>query len=76
MTITTEATRSVPTGTWVLDSVHSTIGFELPYLSGTFRGHFKDVDAQLADETLRGSARGQLRLERRRRLSRHPGSSG
>jgi polyisoprenoid-binding protein YceI len=57
MTITTEATRSVPTGTWVLDSVHSTIGFELPYLSGTFRGHFKEVDAQFAEETLRGSAR-------------------
>src|SRR2546421_3639202 len=45
------------TGTWALDSVHSTIGFELPYLAGTFRGQFDDVDAKLTDEGLTGSAR-------------------
>ena len=45
------------TGTWALDPVHSTIGFELPYLVGTFRGQFKEVDAQLTDEGLTGSAR-------------------
>ena len=45
------------TGTWALDPVHSTIGFELPYLAGTFRGQFNDVDAKLTDESLTGSAR-------------------
>ena len=44
-------------GTWTLDPVHSTIGFELPYLAGTFRGQFTDVGAQLTDESLTGSAR-------------------
>ena len=44
-------------GTWTLDPVHSTIGFELPYLAGTFRGQFTDVGARLTDESLTGSAR-------------------
>jgi len=45
------------TRTWALDPVHSTIGFELPYLAGTFRGQFTDVDATLTEESLEGSAR-------------------
>src|SRR5436190_19404887 len=44
-------------GTWTLDPVHSTIGFELPYLAGTFRGQFTDVSARLTDGSLTGSAR-------------------
>src|SRR5207253_5326103 len=51
------ALTATPTGTWALDPVHSTIGFELPYLAGTFRGQFKEVDARLTDESLTGSAR-------------------
>jgi polyisoprenoid-binding protein YceI len=58
MTVLTDTTRlGLPTGTWSLDPVHSTIGFELPYLAGTFRGQFKDVEAKLTDESLTGSAR-------------------
>ena len=57
MTVLTEARTALPTGTWTLDPVHSTIGFELPYLAGTFRGHFTDVDANLTAESLSGSAR-------------------
>src|SRR6266545_5227490 len=58
MTVLTETTRlGLPTGTWSLDPIHSTIGFELPYLAGTFRGHFTDVDAKLTAESLTGSAR-------------------
>jgi polyisoprenoid-binding protein YceI len=56
MAVLTEGRTALPTGNWVLDPVHSTIGFELPYLAGTFRGHFKDVDAKLS-ETLTGAAR-------------------
>src|SRR5213079_3605661 len=57
MAVLTEARTALPAGTWTLDPVHSTIGFELPYLAGTFRGHFTDVDAQLTAESLSGSAR-------------------
>lgn len=58
MTVLTDTTRlGLPTGSWSLDPVHSTIGFELPYLAGTFRGQFTDVDAKLTEESLTGSAR-------------------
>ena len=56
---TTTATR-LPTGTWSLDPVHSTIGFEVDYLSGTFRGQFREVEARLVGgdaPTLAGSAK-------------------
>ena len=57
MAVLTEGRTALPTGTWVLDPVHSTIGFELPYLAGTFRGHFTDVDAKLTADSLTGAAR-------------------
>jgi len=48
MSITT-ATRqeALPTGTWNLDPVHSSVGFEVDYMVGAFRGQFRDVDARL-----------------------------
>ena len=57
MAVLTETQRELPTGTWALDPVHSTIGFELPYMAGIFRGTFKDAEARLADGGLKGSAR-------------------
>ena len=57
MAVLTEAQREPLAGTWTLDPVHSTIGFELPYLGGTFRGQFRDVDAKLTADSLSGSAR-------------------
>jgi polyisoprenoid-binding protein YceI len=54
---TTETQQAVPTGTWNADKVHSEIGFAVDYMAGTFHGTFSDFDAQLADGTLRGSAR-------------------
>lgn len=57
MSVLTDSRRlGLPTGTWSLDPIHSTIGFELSYLAGTFRGQFRDVDAKLTDESLTGSA--------------------
>ena len=38
---------AVPTGTWNLDPVHSSAGFEIGYLAGTFRGSFRDVQVKL-----------------------------
>jgi polyisoprenoid-binding protein YceI len=38
---------NIPAGTWNLDPVHSSVGFEVDYLAGTFRGQFRDAQAQL-----------------------------
>ena len=47
----------VPAGTWSVDKVHSTVGFAVKYMVGTFQGSFSDFDAELRDGALRGSAR-------------------
>jgi polyisoprenoid-binding protein YceI len=51
----------VPTGTWQLDPVHSSVGFEVEYLSGTFKGQFREFDGSLVVDgdraTLEGSAK-------------------
>ena len=52
---TTEQTTAVPTGTWNLDPVHSSVGFAIRYSGiGTFRGTFDEFDATLADGRLTG----------------------
>jgi len=48
--------QAVPTGTWSADTVHSTVGFAVPYLAGTFQGTFSEFDAHLSDGVLRGTA--------------------
>ena len=53
---TTEIRQALPTGTWHLDPVHSSIGFEVAYMGGAFRGQFREVDANLEDARLTGSA--------------------
>jgi polyisoprenoid-binding protein YceI len=57
---TTEIRRSLE-GTWELDPVHSSVGFEVPYLVGTFKGQFREASARLvvggAEATLGGSAK-------------------
>jgi polyisoprenoid-binding protein YceI len=58
----TETMTRIPVGTWALDPVHSTIGFDVEYLVGTFRGQFRDADGRLGigedgRATLEGSAR-------------------
>jgi polyisoprenoid-binding protein YceI len=60
MSITTETRQGLPLGTWALDPVHSTIGFEVNYLAGAFRGQFREVSAGLeagASPVLTGSAK-------------------
>ena len=46
---------AVPAGTWTVDRVHSTIGFEVEHMVSTFRGRFEDYDAQLVDGALIGT---------------------
>jgi polyisoprenoid-binding protein YceI len=38
------------TGSWNLDPVHSSVGFEVGYLAGTFKGEFHEVAARLTVE--------------------------
>jgi polyisoprenoid-binding protein YceI len=49
--------QALPTGTWRSDQVHSTVGFAVPYLAGTFQGTFSDFEGSLVDGTLRGTAK-------------------
>ena len=49
--------QALPTGTWTADKVHSTVGFAVTYIAGTFHGTFSDFDARLGDAGLRGSAK-------------------
>jgi len=46
---------AVPTGTWTVDKVHSSIGFEVEHMVSTFRGRFEDYGAQLVDGKLVGT---------------------
>ena len=49
--------QSIPTGTYQLDPVHSSIGFGVKYNGlTTFRSTFESVSAELTDGTLVGSA--------------------
>jgi len=54
-TITTE--QAIPTGTWTIDRIHSSVGYAVRH-SGVslFKGTVENFDAELADGTLRGSA--------------------
>jgi polyisoprenoid-binding protein YceI len=54
--MTTDTQQAVPTGTWNLDKVHSTVAFAVDYMSGTFQGSFSEFDAKVEDGALRGSA--------------------
>jgi polyisoprenoid-binding protein YceI len=49
-------THVLPTGTWQVDKVHSSISFAVDYMAGTFHGTFSDFDAAVSDGVLNGSA--------------------
>src|SRR4051794_33570413 len=55
--MTTATTTPLAAGTWQIDPVHSSIGFAVDYVGGTFRGAFRDVDATLTADSITGSAR-------------------
>jgi polyisoprenoid-binding protein YceI len=61
MSTSTDIRQALPVGTWSLDPVHSTIGFEVDYMGGAFRGQFREVNAKLEAEgdtpVLTGSAK-------------------
>src|SRR5438093_8422075 len=47
MSVTTATRLTLRTGSWTLYAIHSTIGLEVEYLVGTFRGQFRDIGAKL-----------------------------
>jgi polyisoprenoid-binding protein YceI len=54
---TIEQTTTVPAGTWQADTIHSSVGFEVPYLGiSTFSGEFSGFEATLTDGELTGKA--------------------
>lgn len=55
--MTTSQMQTVPAGTWSVDRVHSTVGFSVDYMAGTFTGTFSDFDVSVADGVLKGTAR-------------------
>jgi polyisoprenoid-binding protein YceI len=46
MSTLTQTQEALPTGTWVEDPVHSHVGFEIGYATGTFRGQFAPFEAR------------------------------
>jgi polyisoprenoid-binding protein YceI len=53
-------TITAPAGTWQLDPVHSTVGFEVGYMGGRFKGQFREIEGQLVvaeTGTLSGKAK-------------------
>ena len=52
MTTATQAS-AIPTGTFRLDPVHSTVGFEVKHMISTFRGSFRSYDARLVSGDVR-----------------------
>jgi polyisoprenoid-binding protein YceI len=54
--MTTGEMQAIPAGTWSVDRVHSTVGFSVEYMAGTFTGTFSDFDVSVADGVLKGTA--------------------
>jgi polyisoprenoid-binding protein YceI len=59
---TTATQTSLPAGTWSLDPVHSSVGFEIGYLAGTFRGQFRDAEATLTADGSQASIAGAAKV--------------
>jgi polyisoprenoid-binding protein YceI len=46
---TAQAESTIPTGTWQSDPAHSSAGFSVKHVVGTFKGHFDEFEATLSD---------------------------
>ena len=58
MSITEQSPTLLPTGTYGVDRVHSSVAFEVEYMGiGTFSGTVSDFDATLETAALAGAAR-------------------
>jgi polyisoprenoid-binding protein YceI len=57
MSTAEQTQQSIPTGTWKADTVHSRVGFEVPYAVATFSGEVPEFEATLEDGELKGVAK-------------------
>jgi polyisoprenoid-binding protein YceI len=74
--MSTTATTQIPTGTWSIDPIHSSIGFGVKHLGiSTFRGDFKQAAGTLvsADDAIT-SIEGTVRVENL--VTEEPGLTG
>jgi polyisoprenoid-binding protein YceI len=60
---TTEAESTIPTGVWKSDSVHSSVGFAVRHVVGTFRGDFGKFEAELSDASGEPRLSGRVPVE-------------
>jgi len=62
---------ALPTGTFVADTVHSNLGFEVQYAVASFTGNVTDFEASLVDGRLEGSAKIESLQTREENLQAH-----
>jgi polyisoprenoid-binding protein YceI len=60
---TTQTKSTIPTGVWKSDPVHSSVGFEVRHMVGTFRGSFGQFDAELSDASGEPELAGRVPVE-------------
>jgi polyisoprenoid-binding protein YceI len=60
---TAQAESTIPTGTWQSDPVHSSVGFAVKHVVGTFRGTFNEFDATLSDASGSPELTGRAKVE-------------
>ena len=60
---TAQAESTIPTGTWHSDPVHSSVGFAVKHVVGTFRGTFNQFAASLTDESGEPQLSGRANVE-------------
>src|ERR671923_1951340 len=60
---TAQAESTIPTGSWQSDPVHSSVGFAVKHVVGTFRGTFNQFDATLTDGSGAAQLSGRAKVE-------------
>src|SRR4051794_27107581 len=60
---TAEKESTIPTGTWQSDPVHSSVGFAVKHVVGTFRGSFNEFAATLSDASGAPQLSGRAKVE-------------
>jgi polyisoprenoid-binding protein YceI len=60
---TAQAESTIPAGTWQSDPIHSSVGFAVKHVVGTFRGTFNDFGATLSDADGSPNLSGRAKVE-------------
>ena len=60
---TAQAESTIPAATWQSDPIHSSVGFAVKHVVGTFRGSFNDFEATLSDADGSSNLSGRAKVE-------------